>query len=157
MVYGKNGQSICRVGGVANEAVAHICVKMLKTSAEGIQISETYNIVKMIHSKLCEESEDRKILRDFPIQTDKTLDHNQPDITVVDKKSKKCLLIDPACPLNTRTERREAEKCTNYSELNYKIARIWKMGKVKDIPVVIGALGTLTKLFEKWIEKLTWT
>ena len=41
------------------------------------------------------ESEDCKILFDFPIQTDKSLEHNRPDIAVIDKKSKKCLLVDP--------------------------------------------------------------
>ena len=51
-------------------------------------------------------------------------------------------------------KRREEEKCTNYSELKYEIAKIWKMRKVEVIPVVIGALGTVTKHFEKWIEKL---
>ena len=45
------------------------------------------------------ESEHCKIFRDFPIYTDKKLEHNRPDITVVDKLARKCLLIDPACPL----------------------------------------------------------
>ena len=91
---------------------------------------------------------------DFPVQTDKTLEHNRPDITFIDKKSKKCLLIDPACSFDTRIQKKEEEKCTNYSELKYEIAKIWKMRKVEVIPVVIGALGTVTKHFEKWIEKL---
>ena len=43
---------------------------------------------------------------------------------------------------------------TNYSELKYEIAKIWKMRKVEVIPVVIGALGTVTKHFQKWREKL---
>ena len=63
------------------------------------------------------------------------------------------LLIDPACPLDTRIEKKE-EKCTSYSELKYEIAKIWKMRKVEVIPVAIWALGTVTKHFEKWIEKL---
>ena len=90
---------------------------------------------------------------DFPIQTDKTLEHNQPDITVINKKSKKCILIDPVCPFDTRIQKKE-KKGTNYSELKYKIAKLWKMRKVEVITVVIGALGTVTKHFEKWIEKL---
>ena len=93
------------------------------------------------------------MLWDFAIQTDKTLEHNRPDITVIDKKSKKCLLIDPACPFDT-LEKKEEEKCTNYNKLKYEIAKIWKMRKVEVIPVVIGALETVTKHFEKWIEKL---
>ena len=90
---------------------------------------------------------------DFPIKTDKTLEHNRPDITVIDKKSTKCLLIGPACPFGTCTEKKEEQKCTNYSELKYEIAKIWKMRKVEIITVVIGPLGTATKHSEKWIEK----
>ena len=131
------------------------------------------NVAKMLHLKLCEkwgfnktqkwyihkpekvlESENCKILWDFPIQTDKTLEHDQPDITVIDKKNKKCILIDLACPFDTRIEKKEEEKYTNYSELKYEIAKTWKMRKVEVVPVVIWALGTVTKHFEKWIEKL---
>ena len=38
--------------------------------------------------------------------------------------------------------------------LTLKIAKVWKMRKVEVIPIVIGPLGTVTKYFEKWIEKL---
>ena len=86
------------------------------------------NVAKMLHWKPCEkwgfnraekwyihkpekvlESENSKILWDFPIETDKTLEHNRSDISVIDKKSKKCLLRDPACPFDTRIEKKEAE------------------------------------------------
>ena len=98
------------------------------------------------------ESEEYKILWDLPIQTDKTLEHNRPDITVIEKKTKKCLLIDPGCPFDTRIEKEE--ECSNYCDLKYEIARMWRMKDVEVIPVVIGALGTVTKQFEKWIQKL---
>ena len=91
---------------------------------------------------------------DLPIQTDKTLQHNGSDITFTDKKSKKCLLIDPGWPFDTRIEETEEEKFKNYSELKYEMAKFWKMRKVEVLPVVIGALGTVKKYFEKWIEKL---
>ena len=39
-------------------------------------------------------------------------------------------------------------------KLKYEAAKNWEMRKVEVIPVVIGALGTVTKHFEKWIEKL---
>ena len=91
---------------------------------------------------------------DFHIQTDKNLEHNRPDVTVIDKKSKKFLLIDTTCPFDTRIEKKEEEKCTNHSELKYESAKIWKMRKLELIPVVIEALGTVTKHFENWIEKL---
>ena len=67
-----------------------------------------------------------KMLWDFATQTDKTLEYNRQDRTVIDKKSKKCLLIDRACSFDTCIEKKEEEKCTNYSELKYEIAKIWK-------------------------------
>ena len=54
----------------------------------------------------------------------------------------------------TRIEKKVEEKCTNYSDLKYEIARIWKMKKVDVIPVVIETLGTVTKNFDKWLERL---
>ena len=52
------------------------------------------------------------------------------------------------------SEREKKEKWTNYSVLKYEIAKTCKMRKVEVIPIVIGALRTVTKYFEKWIEKL---
>ena len=67
------------------------------------------------------------------------------DITFIDRKCKKCSVIDPAYPFDTCIKMKEEEKCTSYSELKYEIARTWKMRKVDVIPVVKGALGTATK------------
>ena len=71
--------------------------------------------------------EDCKILWHFPIWTDKTLEHNQPEM----QEKQKMSTYDPTCPFYTHNERKEEEKCTYYSELKYEIARIWKMRKVK--------------------------
>ena len=38
--------------------------------------------------------------------------------------------------------------------MKYEIASMWRMKDVEVIPLVIGALGTVTKQFEKWIQKL---
>ena len=167
VVYGENVKSICRVCGAADKTVAHIVSECSKLAQKEYKQVRHDNVAKMLRWKLCEkwafskvekwnihkpekilESEDCKILWDFPIQTDKTLEHNRSDITVIDKKGKKCLLTDPTCPFDTRIERKEEEKCTNCSELKYEIVKIWKMRKVEVIPVVIGALGTVTKHFE---------
>ena len=90
---------------------------------------------------------------DFPIQRDKSLEYNRPEITVVDKQTKTCLLIDPSCPFDTRIERKEEDKCTTYNELKYEIAKIWTMKEVEVVLMVIGALGTVTKDFKKGIKK----
>ena len=145
MVYRENVQSVCRERGAADDTVAHIFSECSKLEQKEYKQVRHDNTAKMLHWKLCEkwglnkaekwcihkpekvsEYEDRKILWVFPIQTGKTLEHNRPDITVIDKNSKRCPLIDPACPFDTSIKKKE-EKRTDYSELKYEIAKIWKM------------------------------
>ena len=73
------------------------------------------------------ESEVNKIIWNFLIQTDKILkilEHSRPNITVINKKGKKCLLIDPTCPSDTHIKRKEEGKCTKYSKLKYEIEKM---------------------------------
>ena len=35
-----------------------------------------------------------------------------------------------------------------------EIERLWKLKMVEVVPIVIGALGSVTKKFDAWIEKL---
>ena len=112
-VYGENVESICRVCGAADETVAHIVSECSKLAQKEYKQVRHDNVAKMLHWKLCEkwelnkaekwyihkpekvlESENCKILWNFPIQTDKTLEHNRPDITVINKKSRKCILTN---------------------------------------------------------------
>ena len=48
------------------------------------------------------------------------------------------------------THELKRKKKKNYSELNYKIRKIWEMRKVEVIEVVIGTLGKVTTHFDKW-------
>ena len=56
------------------------------------------------------ENDEVKLLWDFSIQTEKRIEHNKPDIVVLDKKKKLCLVIDVACPFDTRIKRKGQEK-----------------------------------------------
>ena len=159
---------LCRLCGGADETVAHIVSERPKLAQKEYKKVRHDNVAKVIHWKLCKkwgfekkekcymhqlekvlEPEDCKILWEFPIQTDKELEHNIPDITVIEKKNKSCQLIDPACPFDTRRGKKEEEKCTNYNDLKYEIARMWKMkrGGCYNNSYWIGALGTVTKDF----------
>ena len=131
VVYGGNAQSSWRVCDGADETVAHIVSETPKLVEKEYKQVRHDNSSKILHWKLCQkwgfnkpekwyiqkpekvlESEDCKILWEFPIHTDMTLENNRPDITVTDKKSKKFLLIDPTCPFDTLIEKKEQE-CTN--------------------------------------------
>ena len=128
-VYGENVDSNCRVSGSADETVAHIAAECQKLAQKEYKQVRHDNVAKVINWKLCKkwgfeksdqwythrsekvlESEECKILWDFPKQTAKTLEHNRPDITVIEKKTNKCLLIDPAFPFDTRIGIRDSDK-----------------------------------------------
>lgn len=48
----------------------------------------------------CSKSEAVKILRYFKIQTDHQIVQNKPDIIVLDKQSRSCLILDVVCPFD---------------------------------------------------------
>ena len=82
------------------------------------------------------------------------IEARRPDIIVIDKKERKGLIIDIAVPADVRVEEKEREKVKKYQDLKREIRRLWKLKKVEVVPVVIGALGSVTKGFDRWIEKL---
>ena len=49
---------------------------------------------------------------------------------------------------------KEREKVEKYQELKYELKRIWSCNEVTVIPAVIGALGTISKDFHQWINKI---
>ena len=64
------------------------------------------------------------------------------------------MIIDIAVPADVRVEEKEREKVEKYQDLKREIGRWWNLKKVEVVPVVIGALGSVTKKFDRWIEKL---
>ena len=99
-----------------------------------------------------DDDEKGKLLWDVSIQTDKKLDHNRPDIVLVDKQSKSCLIIDVACPNDWRVESKQ--KVNKYLDLAFEIKKMWNMKRVKVVPIVIGALDTVPKKFEEHLTDI---
>ena len=79
------------------------------------------------------------------------IEPRRPDIAAVDKVKKETMIIDMAKPGDRRVCNKVWEKIEIYSLLKDKIARLWQMKKVVVIPVVVGELGTITAMFEKYI------
>ena len=78
----------------------------------------------------------------------------RPDIEVVDKVKKESKIIYVAVSGDTRICDKEREKIEKYRLLKNKISRLWLRKKVFVIPIIVGALGTITTQFEKYIESL---
>ena len=95
-----------------------------------------------------------KLLWDVMIQCDNMIEARRPDIVLTGKKEHVAMIIDIAVPADEDVDRKEKEKVDKYQDLKREIKRLWKLKKVEVVPVVIGSLGSVTKGFEKWIQKL---
>jgi hypothetical protein len=63
------------------------------------------------------------------------------------------MLIDVAISGDRNVIKKEAEKILKYKDLTIEIQRIWKV-KAGVIPVIIGATGTISKSFRKYVSNI---
>jgi hypothetical protein len=63
------------------------------------------------------------------------------------------MLIDAALPGDRSVIMKEAEKILKYKDVTTEIQRVWNV-KTKVIPVIIGANGTISKSFRKYLSSI---
>jgi len=63
------------------------------------------------------------------------------------------MLIDVAISGDRNVIKRETEKIIKYKNLTIEIQRMWNV-KTKLIPVIIGATGTISKSFRKYVSNI---
>jgi len=87
------------------------------------------------------------------VQTVRTIPNNEPDITIRDNEKRTCMLIDVAISGDRNVIKKEAEKILKCKDLTIEIQRMWNV-KTKVIPVIIGATGTISKSFRKYVSNI---
>ena len=100
------------------------------------------------------ENDNVRILWDFSVQTDCKLEHNKPDILIVDKQTGECHIIDAACPFDTIVKDKDLEKVKRCHKSKRQKGRLWQCKKVVVNPIIIAVLGTIGKGFRTWIRKI---
>jgi len=105
--------------------------------------------------KSAETSEGGKvgILWNQQVQTDRTIPNNKSDIIISGNEKRTCMLIDVAITGDRNVIKKEAEKILKYEDLTIEIQRMWNV-KTKVIPVIIGATGTVSKSFRKYVSNI---
>ena len=63
------------------------------------------------------------------------------------------MLIDVEISGDRNVIKKEVEKILKYKELTIEIQRMWNV-KTKVIPVIIGATGTISKSFRKYVSNM---
>ena len=135
------GDSLCRVCKKADENINHIVSGCSKLAQKEYKKRHD-NLGKIVHLKLARkcnfeagdkwyehepesvlENEDYKILWDFSIQTDHVTEARRPDLVVVDKKERKCKIIDFAVPGDSTIEEKEKDKTENIKTCEWSYRR----------------------------------
>ena len=69
------------------------------------------------------------------------------------QKKRTCRIVDFVVPVDHRVKLKECEKKDKYFDLARELKNLWNM-KETVIPIVIGALGTVTKRLVQGLEDL---
>ena len=100
------------------------------------------------------ENEEVKVLWHINVQCDNVIETRRPNIILLAKIERKGIIIDIAAPVDVRVGEKERKKVEKYQNLKREVARLWGLKMVNVVPAVTEALGSVTKKFDGWIEKL---
>ncbi|KAF7218105.1 putative LOC107393841-like protein [Nothobranchius furzeri] len=162
---------MCRMCSQYEETIDHI-VSGCPTLARTEYIHRHDRAASYIHWKICKhfhlpaadkwyehqpptvtENNNIAVLWDMPINTDREIMANRPDIVIKNKEEKTCLMIDMTIPSEKNVTTKELEKLSKYKDLEIEVTRMWGM-KTTTIPVVVGALGLIKKGLEKRTKQI---
>ena len=90
---------------------------------------------------------------DRSVQTTTKMEHNRPDVVLVDRTKKRWILVDFAVPWDKNVVRKEEEKITKYSPLALEVRRMHGVS-IKIIPFVVGSIGVVTKNLPGYLNDL---
>ena len=76
------------------------------------------------------ENEEVKVLWDINVQCDNVIEARKPDITLIDKKERKEIIIDIAVATNVRVGGKKRKRMENYQDLKRETGRLWKLKMV---------------------------
>jgi hypothetical protein len=163
----------CRKCGVTNETIQHV-VSGCQTLAPTEYKRRHDLVANIVHQEIALktsllssrtpyykysptsvlENREYKIYWDRSILSDRTVVHNRPDITMVDKVNKSVILIDIAVPESRNLQSTYNGKITKYLDLVNIIKEQWRMEKVSIVPVVISATGIVLNTMKVELEEL---
>ena len=90
---------------------------------------------------------------DQTVITPTKFEANRPDLMIVDRRSKEWFMVDFSVPFDPNVAKKEEEKISKYKDLAAEVARMNTV-KVEVVPIVVGALGVVSKDLLGWLKKL---
>ena len=167
------GNDKCRMCGDYVETVGHLvsaCKKMAQTDYKrrhdrmGLRVywEVCGNLGLTRSAKWYEETPDpvrrrkdglTEVWWDQTVSTPTKFDRNRPDMVVIDRESKRWFMVDFSVPCDSNVAKKENEKIDKYKDLAAEFARMNGV-KVEVVPLVVGALGVVSKDLVRWLKRI---
>ena len=163
---------MCRVCGKYVESVGHL-VSACKDLAQGDYLRRHDKVGLRVYWELCgklgvrrsenwyEEVPDGirwssdgryEIWWNKTVYTTKAMKHNRPDLVVIDKVKRKWSIVDFSVPFDANVVQKE-EKLERYGVLAKEV-RFMHGVSTEVVPIVVGALGVVSKRLAGWLKGL---
>jgi hypothetical protein len=95
----------------------------------------------------CLENDNYKLYFDRTVLTDIHIEHNRPDIIILNKQQKQAYLLDIAVPNSHNITQTHNTKINKYLELSVAMRNLWSLEKKSIIPLIISATGIVPQSF----------
>jgi hypothetical protein len=89
----------------------------------------------------CLENDNYKLYFDRTVLTDIHIQHNRPDIIILNKQQKQAYLLDIAVPNSHNITQTYNTKINKYLELSVAMRNLWCLEKKSILPLIISATG----------------
>ena len=90
---------------------------------------------------------------DRPIETTVKLDHNRPDIIVINRQDNEWIIVEFSVPWDKNVLLKEEEKASKYIPLAKEIHKVHRVS-TRIIPIILGSLGTVTNKLKTNLKEL---
>ena len=90
---------------------------------------------------------------DRPIETTVKLDHNRPDLVIINRQDNEWTIIEFSVPWDKNVQLKEEEKVSKYIPLAKEIRKVHRVS-TKIVPIVLGSLGTVTTRLKNSLKEL---
>jgi hypothetical protein len=134
-----------------HDGVAKVIHQKLAEAAELIEDKSTY--YRYTPANVL-ENDNFKLYWNRSIITDKTVPANRPDITLMNKKTKKTFLTDIAVPNTHNLAKTITDKQNKYHELANEMCAMWKKNAAQVIPIVISSTAVIPKSLSQILKRL---
>jgi hypothetical protein len=163
----------CRICGTEGETIEHIissCTVLAQSEYKKrhdifakiihMNLAVKFNLLKdtqphyIYKPESCLENDNYKLYFDRTVLTDIHIQHNRPDIIILNKQQKQAYLLDIAVPNSNNITQIYNTKINKYLELSVAMRNLWCLEKISILPFIISATGIVPQSLFKNLKIL---